>query len=65
VPKAEDINLEGLDFDIETLRSILEVDNELWASEIGGIEEFYAKFGDKLPTELRNQLEGLKTRLAD
>ena len=65
VPKAEDINLEGLDFDIETLRSILEVDNALWASEIGGIEEFYAKFGDKLPTELRNQLEGLKTRLAD
>ncbi len=65
VPKAEDINLDGLDFDIETLRSILKVDNELWASEIGGIEEFYAKFGDKLPTELRDQLNNLKTRLAD
>ncbi len=64
VPNAEDINLDGLDFDIETLRSILEVDNDLWASEIGGIEEFYAKFGDKLPAELTEQLNNLKARLA-
>jgi len=64
VPKAEDINLEGLDFDIETLKSILEVDNSLWVSEAAGIEEFYAKFGDKLPAELNNQLDALRARLA-
>lgn len=60
VPKAEDINLEGLDIDIATLKSILEVKNDQWAKEAEGIEEFYKKFGDKLPKELRDQLETLK-----
>ena len=46
----EDINLEGIqDFDIETLKSILEVDKAAWAKEAEGIEEFYKQFGDKLP----------------
>ena len=30
VPKAEDINLEGLDFSIDALKGILEVDPALW-----------------------------------
>ena len=64
VPKAKDINLEGLDFSVETLKSILEVDPELWTKEADGIEEFYQKFGDKLPQELRSQLAGLKDRLS-
>ena len=64
VPKPEDINLEGLDLDIDTLRSILEVDKDLWKTEADGIGEFYQKFGDKLPEELKNQLAGLKSRLA-
>ena len=64
VPKAEDINLEGLDnFSIETLKGILEVDNAKWAKEAEGIEEFYKKFGDKLTAELRAELEGLKARV--
>ncbi len=63
VPKAEDINIEGLDIDRETLKGILEVDNDLWKTETEGIEEFYKKFGDKLPAELKSQLEGLKARL--
>ena len=64
VPKAEDINLEGLDdFSIETLKGILEVDNAKWAKDAEGIEEFYKKFGDKLPAELRAELEGLKARV--
>ena len=60
VPKAEDINIEGLNLDRETLKSILEVKNDQWAKEADGIEEFYKKFGDKLPKELREQLELLK-----
>ena len=60
VPKAEDIDLTDLDFDIETLKSILAVDADVWAKEAAEIEEHYKKFGDKLPTELRAQLETLK-----
>ena len=66
VPYAEDINLEGIqDFDIETLKTILEVDKAAWAKEAEGIEEFYKQFGDKLPQELRNQLETLKKNCAE
>ncbi len=61
VPKPEDINLEGLeDFSIETLKGILEVDKEKWAKEAAGVEEFYTKFGDKLPAALRDELNTLK-----
>lgn len=60
VPYADDINLEGLDFSKETLESILEVDKAKWAKEADGVEEFYTRFGDKLPKELRHQLDILK-----
>jgi len=65
VPKAEDIDLTDLDFDIETLKSILAVDKDVWAKEAAEIEEHYKKFGDKLPAELRNQLETLKAAVAE
>ena len=63
VPNAEDIDLTDLDFDIETLKSILEVDKDVWNKEAAEIEEHYKKFGDKLPAELREQLENLKNAL--
>lgn len=63
VPKAEDINLEGLDIDVDTVRGLLQVDKELWTKEVDGIKEFYAQFGDKLPAKLREELDGLAARL--
>lgn len=65
IPKAEDINIEGLDdVTLDSLKSILDVDKDLWLAETKGIEEFYAKFGDKLPEEMKNQLETLKANLS-
>lgn len=65
VPKAEDINIKGIEDEIslETLRSILKIDKAQWAKEAEGIEEFYQKFGDKLPKELHDELEKLKERV--
>ena len=63
VPKAEDIDLTDLDFDIETLKSILEVDKDTWRKEADEITEHYKKFGDRLPEELKAQLETLKANL--
>ena len=62
LPKAEDINIEGLEDEItlEGLKSILDVDKARWAEDAKGIEEFYGKFGDKLPAELKAELETLK-----
>ena len=48
---------------MDTLKSILEVDNDLWKEEADGIGEFYAQFGDKLPETLKNELDSLKASL--
>ena len=62
-PKAEDINLEGLDLSLETLNGLLGVDKELWREEAKGIREYYAKFGDKVPQELMAELNKLEEHL--
>ncbi len=64
IPQPEDIDLTDLDMDIETLKSILKVDKDVWTKEAEEIEEHYKKFGDKLPAQLREQLDALKANLA-
>ena len=65
VAKAEDINLEGIEDEVseDQLKEILSVDNSLWEDEAKGIEEFYAKFGDRLPKALSDELNTLKANL--
>ncbi len=63
-PKPEDINTEGLDIDSNVIKDLLSVDKDLWKEEADGIEEFFNQFGDKLPEEMKAQLNGLKDRLA-
>ena len=62
-PKPEDINIEGLNIDLDTLKGLLDVDKNLWKEDAVGIEEFYQKFGDRLPKELKAELETLKKNL--
>ena len=64
-PKPEDINVEGLDgITTETVKDLLSVDRDLWKEEAKGIEEFYQKFGEKLPKEMSEELKNLEARLA-
>ena len=66
-PKPEDINVEGLESEgitTETIKNLLSVDKEYWNEDVKGIKEFYAKFGDKLPEEMKKQLAALEERLA-
>ncbi len=58
------IDTNGLDISAETMAKLLEVDSEGWAAQLPQIKEHYAGFGDKLPPELRSQLEALERRLA-
>ncbi len=64
VPKAEDINIEGLNgvtkADIEEL---LAIDKESWKKETEGIEQFYTELGERVPKELWNELSELKAKL--
>ena len=64
VPKAEDINIEGLDdITIDTIRELVSVDVESWKADIENIKEFYALIGDRVPAELHEELAALEARL--
>ena len=60
VPYAKDIDIEGLDYSVETLERILYVDKARWSKEADEIAEFYKQFGNKLPKELSENLATLK-----
>ena len=63
VPKAEDINIEGLDITVDTIKELLRVDNQSWIEDLASIKEFYAKIGDTVPQELKQELEILESNL--
>jgi phosphoenolpyruvate carboxykinase (GTP) len=62
-PENNAIDLNGLDIEKGTMEKLLKVDKEDWKKEVVMIEEFYSKFGDKIPHELRNCLADLKKKL--
>ncbi len=62
VPKAEDINIEGLGIDLDTVKELLSVDKAVWQEEAAGIKEFFAKF-DRLPKEMADELATLEANL--
>ena len=63
VPKAEDINIEGLDIDIDVIRDLLTVDKASWLEDVENIKEFYKLVGDHVPAELYEELAALESRL--
>lgn len=65
LPYPEDIDLTGTDLTEEKLSEILDVDKVGWEYEAADIEEFYKKFGDKLPEKLAKQLRILKKNLKE
>ena len=65
VPKAEDINIEGLsDVTIDTIRELLTVDNASWLEDINNIKDFYAQVGARVPQALYDELAALEARLS-
>jgi len=64
-PSAEDINIEGLEgITLDTVKELLNVDKSLWKEDVVGIKEFFAKFGDRLPKELSDELAKLESKLS-
>lgn len=63
VPADGALDTDGLDVTEDQLHKALAVNVEDWKKEIPQIEEWFAKFGDSLPKELKDELDGLKARL--
>ena len=64
IPKAEDINIEGLeDVTLDTIKDLLTVDKASWLEDVANIKEFYALVGDRVPAEMYEELAALEARL--
>jgi phosphoenolpyruvate carboxykinase (GTP) len=63
LPSAGAIDTEGLDVTPDQMAKLLKVDVEGWRKEIPDIEDFYNRFGDRVPEALRGQLSALEDRL--
>jgi phosphoenolpyruvate carboxykinase (GTP) len=64
VPPVEDgIDIEGLDLPDGTMEKLLEVDPDCWREQLPQMHEHFAKFGDRLPEELKGQLKALEESL--
>ncbi|MGV0692103.1 phosphoenolpyruvate carboxykinase (GTP) [Mycobacterium paraintracellulare] len=65
VPKAEDLDLDGLDASGDEVAQALAVNPAEWREELPLIEEWFEFVGDKLPTGIRDEFEALKQRLSE
>ena len=69
VPKAEDINIEGLEGEVslDTVKRLVDVDKDLWKKEIAEMRRYYnedikAK-GGNIPQALYDELDKIEARL--
>ena len=63
LPAPGALDLSGLRFDADALATLTGVDVEGWLKEIPLIRDWYARFGDRLPRELAEQVGDLEDRL--
>jgi phosphoenolpyruvate carboxykinase (GTP) len=63
LPRAEDLNLDGVDVPAGDLDELFAVSPDSWLTEAALTEEFYDTFGDRIPHALRSELAALRYRL--
>lgn len=63
LPAKESLDLTGLDVPDKNLKRILSIDRNEWIEEAKEMKNYYKQFGDRLPSELKDELTGLTERL--
>ncbi len=63
LPSPRDIDTTGMNISPSAMEELLSVDIDGWRKEVSLIEEHYAQFGDRLPPQLRAELDALSKRL--
>jgi phosphoenolpyruvate carboxykinase (GTP) len=64
VPARGALDTSGLDISEDDMAQLLDVDPEEWRAQLPKIHQHFAQFGERLPAELRRQLEALEKRLS-
>ena len=63
LPAPGAIDVSGLKIAAADMQELLSVDAHAWLKDVPAIRAHYAKFGDAIPVALRQELDGLETRL--
>lgn len=63
VPTESNLDLSGLKINSEAIQELLAVKGEEWKNEVQELEAYFKIFKDRLPKELREELEQLRKRL--
>ena len=63
LPVLSEMDLDGVDITEADLEELFRLDPESWMAEADLTEEYFAQFDDRVPAELRDQLQGLRNRL--
>jgi phosphoenolpyruvate carboxykinase (GTP) len=63
MPTKDAIDVEGLNVSDADMEELLKINKDEWLAEIESIKEHYANYGEKLPAEMKNQLEALENRI--
>ncbi|HMJ96809.1 MAG TPA: phosphoenolpyruvate carboxykinase (GTP) [Thermoleophilaceae bacterium] len=63
VPAAGALETAGLDVSSEDMAKLLSVDADEWTAQLPQLKAHYAMFGERLPSDLREQLQALENRL--
>jgi phosphoenolpyruvate carboxykinase (GTP) len=63
VPDMQGFDTSGLDIPGEKLMKLFEIDKGSWKEELQDIEKFLDRFGDRLPSEIRQEHNKLKKQL--
>ena len=61
--RAEDIDLEGIDFDIEDVRAALAVNPKDWEGDMQDNASYLNFLGSRVPSEVWDQFHALKERV--
>jgi len=56
LPRARDLNVEGLDIAPATLEALLAIDRDEWRTEVANIRGYLGEYGDRLPPKLLAEL---------
>jgi phosphoenolpyruvate carboxykinase (GTP) len=63
LPAEGELDLSGVDVSREDLAELLHVDTTGWLADVAAMREEYAQFGERVPRELRTELQDLEERL--
>ena len=65
LPSPGDLDVDGLDLPSASLERLLSIDREGWIDALRTQDEFFARFGTRLPEEMRREHDALGRRLRD